>query len=41
MTIDKTKLKQYATVAAIAALVVYASNNRLPVLGSSVRRAIG
>lgn len=33
--------KQMAVAAAIAALVVYASNNRLPVLGNTVRTVLG
>lgn len=33
--------KQLAVVAGVAALVVYASNNRLPLLGNTVRSVIG
>ena len=41
MNISKAQMKQIALIAGVAAIVVYASNNRLPLVGSSVRRAIG
>lgn len=33
--------KQLAVIAAVSAMVVYASNNRLPLLNNSVRTVIG
>jgi len=38
---NKDTLIMYAKIAAVAAAVVYLSNNSVPVLGDTVKKAIG